>query len=108
MSAVLGGRARQHFGIGRSCETDPDDVGRVVAGRGQVVSQPMLDRLVEQEPHALWSSAIVRWSMWAAANRSASRTSSAELWVLLEEFVARRPVGDHPRSSRRCSDAGRR
>ncbi len=51
--AVLGGRARRHLGIGCSCETDPDDVGRVVAGLGEVVGQPVLDRLVERGPHAL-------------------------------------------------------
>jgi hypothetical protein len=58
--AVLGGRALQHLGIWCSGETDPDDVGRVVAGLGEVVGQSVLDRLVEQEPHAVWSSAIVR------------------------------------------------
>jgi hypothetical protein len=72
--------SRQHLVIGGPAEAEVDDVQRIVAGLGEDACEIVLERLVDEEVHAVAGSGSVPWSTAAAANSRACWMSSSASW----------------------------
>lgn len=86
--------------VGSASEAERSDMGRVMAGISELIGDGVLQRLIDEESHAVWRG-TTRSSTLAAAKRRASRMSSRRNCG----YCSRRSASDVPFATMRTTIA---